>query len=56
MNKCKCDKCSSDLYKVVDRKTIRDKNYGIIVIELRECKECFYRYRVAIDNDIEFYY
>lgn len=47
-NKVKCSKCNSEDYKVINSGNKNKK-----IVELRQCKKCFRKYKVEIDGNKE---
>jgi transcriptional regulator NrdR family protein len=42
-----CPKCNHQSYTLINRQKVKTDK-GIIVIELRQCNNCFHRYKVEV--------
>lgn len=51
-----CKKCASNNYTIINSRKIRHDRYQKIIIQLRQCNNCYHRYRIAINGRQEFYF
>lgn len=51
-----CPKCNSHSYQVISKASTKHPKYGIVIVEKRQCNECFRRYDVGSNSILEFHY